>query len=204
MAKRSVRGFTLVELLVVITIISILASSGFVVFSGVQKQARISKRGEDLRAIKTALEVYYQANKVYPSTANGGAPIWTSQCAGSVGNGTTSDQVVPSQVIQGQTINFVPSYMQIFPSDPSMNIVSNTSCYRYKSDGVNYKLQDFSVPSTEMSTADFKSQSSLIDPATDGPGGCSTVEPAGTPTAWAVYSNNTGANDATTNPACWN
>lgn len=56
MPKRSY-GFTLVELMVVITIIAILSVVGVTVFSGVQKSARDTKRRVDVDAIAKALEV---------------------------------------------------------------------------------------------------------------------------------------------------
>jgi prepilin-type N-terminal cleavage/methylation domain-containing protein len=54
------KGFTLVELLVVIAILAILAVIGLAVFSGVQKNARDARRREEIDSIAKALE----ANKV--------------------------------------------------------------------------------------------------------------------------------------------
>lgn len=71
-------GFTLVELLIAIMILSIISSVGFVSYSQTQVVARDAKRKQDLRSIQTALELYYQKNKRYPcdsswqkSTSNG-------------------------------------------------------------------------------------------------------------------------------------
>ncbi|MBI2017851.1 type II secretion system protein [Candidatus Daviesbacteria bacterium] len=50
-------GFTLVELLVVITIIAILSVIGMAVFTNVQKNARDARRRSDIDAIANALEV---------------------------------------------------------------------------------------------------------------------------------------------------
>lgn len=66
MPKRS-SGFTLVELMVVITIIAILSVVGVTVFSGVQKSARDAKRRADLDAIRLALEQYKTTNNTYPA-----------------------------------------------------------------------------------------------------------------------------------------
>ena len=54
--KRSRRGFTLVELLVVISIIVILSVISFTIFTNVQKNARDAKRKADIDAIAKAFE----------------------------------------------------------------------------------------------------------------------------------------------------
>lgn len=59
-------GFTLVELLVVITILAVLSVVGISAYSGLQKNARDARRKDDFRSIKVALELYYQNNKSYP------------------------------------------------------------------------------------------------------------------------------------------
>lgn len=53
------KGFTLVELLVVVSIIAILAVIGMAIFSGVQKNARDARRKGDIDAIAKAMEVNY-------------------------------------------------------------------------------------------------------------------------------------------------
>ncbi|MFH1536343.1 MAG: type II secretion system protein, partial [Patescibacteria group bacterium] len=55
--------FTLVELLVVISIIAILSVIGITVFTGVQKNARDAKRRGDIDAISQAMEVHYGASE---------------------------------------------------------------------------------------------------------------------------------------------
>lgn len=52
-------GFTLVELLVVISIIAILSVVGVVTYTGVQSKARDTKRKEDIEAMQKVLEVHY-------------------------------------------------------------------------------------------------------------------------------------------------
>ncbi|HLL60096.1 MAG TPA: prepilin-type N-terminal cleavage/methylation domain-containing protein [Candidatus Nitrosocosmicus sp.] len=54
-----VKGFTLLELLVVIGIIGILVSMGFASYSTAQKKARDARVKGDLKAIQTSLEQYY-------------------------------------------------------------------------------------------------------------------------------------------------
>lgn len=52
------RGFTLVELMVVVAIIAILAVIGIVIFTNAQKSSRDARRRGDIEAISKALEVH--------------------------------------------------------------------------------------------------------------------------------------------------
>ena len=62
----SKKSFTLVELLVVVAIISILASALMVGLGGARKKARDARRISDLRTVQSSLEVYYAQNGIYP------------------------------------------------------------------------------------------------------------------------------------------
>lgn len=66
---KSQKGFTIVELLIVIVVIGILAALVLNTFSGVQKRARDTQRQTDVNAIATQLEVYYNDNAGYPVMA---------------------------------------------------------------------------------------------------------------------------------------
>jgi len=56
------KGFTLLELLVVISIIGILMTLGVVAFSTAQKKGRDAKRRGDVKAMQSAFEQYYSAS----------------------------------------------------------------------------------------------------------------------------------------------
>lgn len=62
-------GFTLVELMVVVTILAILSVVGFGVFTGAQKNARDGRRMSDVDAIAKLLEANYQAGATNPYQA---------------------------------------------------------------------------------------------------------------------------------------
>ena len=153
MPRRLNQGFTLIELLVVIAIIGVLASTVLASLNTARQKARNARRIADLRQISLALELYYDTNNRYPDP--GGS--WRSECA-AWGN------LTPNQVIPGLT----PTYMPVFPSDPSMNKAANSSCYLYLSNGTDYALLDHASPDIT-----YAAQPSLIDPTRDsGSNGC--------------------------------
>ncbi len=64
---RKQKGFTLVELLVVISIIGILATMVLTSLNTARIKARDVRRVSDLRQISLALAMYYDSNNAYPS-----------------------------------------------------------------------------------------------------------------------------------------
>jgi len=64
-------GFTLIEIIVVMTIIGILAALGMGNFVSSQVKSRDARRKADLRQISTALETYYNDFGAYPASLNG-------------------------------------------------------------------------------------------------------------------------------------
>lgn len=64
------RGFTLIELMVVVAIIGILMSAGILMFSDAQSAARDAKRRADLDAVGKALEQYYTNTGRYSPIVN--------------------------------------------------------------------------------------------------------------------------------------
>jgi prepilin-type N-terminal cleavage/methylation domain-containing protein len=67
------KGFTIVELLIVIVVIGILAALVLNAFGNVQAKARDTQRQTDVRSLATALEVYYNNNGNYPATISLGS-----------------------------------------------------------------------------------------------------------------------------------
>ncbi len=65
--KKTVNGFTIIELLIVIGIIGILTTIGVVSFGRIQTNARDNERASKTAVIVEALEKYYDQNGEYPS-----------------------------------------------------------------------------------------------------------------------------------------
>ncbi|MBX4205782.1 type II secretion system GspH family protein [Candidatus Microgenomates bacterium] len=106
------RGFTLIEILVVIAIIGILSTLAIISYTGVQKSARDTQRKSDLKQYQNALEVFSNKNGgFYPSeTTAGGVSVSSTVC----GDMDLSN----------------------CPSDPR-NVEDSTFDYKYQSNGSN-------------------------------------------------------------------
>lgn len=107
--KQKSLGFTLIELLVVISIIGLLTTVIFTAVSDARLKARDARRKADLRAIRTALTIYYNQYNRYPDekpqTACGGSDAWASS------NGTCGGQWLTTDA------NFYQILAQV-PRDP--------------------------------------------------------------------------------------
>lgn len=67
----NIRGFTLIEVMVVVVILAILASIVVPKIMDQPDRARITKAKTDIRAVEAALNLYRLDNMVYPSTDQG-------------------------------------------------------------------------------------------------------------------------------------
>jgi prepilin-type N-terminal cleavage/methylation domain-containing protein len=66
------RAFTLVELLVVISIIGLLSTIAIVSLNSARTKSRDTKRIADIKQIITAMQLYYDTNGTYPNTGSTG------------------------------------------------------------------------------------------------------------------------------------
>jgi general secretion pathway protein G len=65
------RGFTLIEILVVVTILGILAALVVPQLMSYPDEARMTRAKQDIQALRTALDLYRMDNFGYPSTDQG-------------------------------------------------------------------------------------------------------------------------------------
>lgn len=66
--KINKRGFSFIELIVVITIIAVLSVAGILSYGPTQRKSRDSRRVADLEKIRMALEMARQLGTTYPSS----------------------------------------------------------------------------------------------------------------------------------------
>lgn len=73
---KKMRGFTIVELLIVIIIIGILAGIVVITFSGTQAKGRDAERKTDLNGINAKLEEHFAEKGFYPTLAQINTPAY--------------------------------------------------------------------------------------------------------------------------------
>ena len=133
------KGFTLVELLVVIAIIALLSTLSVVALNSARAKARDARRLSDIKQIRTALEMYFDSNMAYPDpTAS--TTIGTGSYACLTSNGWKDNTCAG-----GGTI-----FMQKVPTDPQ----NPPRVYQYaKVDATHYRISYYSEGSSATKTA---------------------------------------------------
>ncbi|MBI5620691.1 prepilin-type N-terminal cleavage/methylation domain-containing protein [Candidatus Gottesmanbacteria bacterium] len=101
------KGFTLMELLVVMAILGILITVGLTSYKSVQMKSRDSRRKSDMRQISSALELYFNDKGRYPAD-DGAGKIQ--------GCGTGDNQVCAWGSAMKDSNNTI--YMVALPGDP--------------------------------------------------------------------------------------
>lgn len=76
---RSKKGFTLIELMIVVAIIGVLAAVAIPAYSGYVKRARMTELSNAMGAVASAAVEYYQAHAdTWPASMTGAGAIFTS------------------------------------------------------------------------------------------------------------------------------
>lgn len=124
---KKLKGFTLIEMLVVIAIIAVVLALALPNYLGVRERARDAKRKVEMRELKSALRLYYNDFNTYPANFFGGVgKINYIRGCGTNGSG---------QCPCSTTLDFASGgscetvYMKKFPSD------LGTSMYYYLATG---------------------------------------------------------------------
>lgn len=72
--QQTKQGFTLIELIVTMTVVAILTTMAMISFGGTNKKARDGRRASDLQKVAIALEMARQVGGTYPVASSGQAP----------------------------------------------------------------------------------------------------------------------------------
>ena len=118
--KRLQKGFTLIELMIVVAIIGILAAVAIPQYQDYTVKAKLSKSATYASPIKTALAVFNQENGSFPSASNSwaslgmGTPSVTTEVssvtvAASTGAISIILTAVKATTIDGSTVIMTPS-----------------------------------------------------------------------------------------------
>lgn len=143
--KKSMSGFTLVELATVIAVIAVLAVITITAYGGIQQRNRDTKRLTDMNNIIKAIDVYQGEVGAYPATSS------SPSANGCTGNGYSyswaTDGTWLSPLVSGNYINSAPVppqsdcnywYSYLNPAPTDYNCPSRTKPYyvlRIKTEG---------------------------------------------------------------------
>lgn len=118
-------GFTIIELLVVCSIIAILASMTIASYMQSQMKSRDSRRKADLETVSQAVIMFQAEYKTYPG-------------AGTTPNSTTINVSFSTESTTTQFTKDLNNYLTPLPHDPKVS--SGTSDYYYKKTANDYRV----------------------------------------------------------------
>lgn len=125
--RKKQKGFTLIEVLIVLAIIAMFISVALTALATARSKGRDAKRKADMVQMQTALELYFNTYDTYPSTSGN---WWGVSVSGGGHDVTGSNGYIP---------DLAPDFISKLPVDPTNNS-TGFSGYLYRSDGSNYKL----------------------------------------------------------------
>lgn len=177
---KNARGFTLVEIVVVIGIIAVLSSIVMANLGTAKAKSRDAKRITELAQIELALEVYKQAYGRYPAAGCSRGTSWTGHGSDATYGGSCA------QYIAGL------SNILTLPVDSGTTVYG----YTYKTDasGTEYKLMAYNVMET-------KSVGAVGDQYSRYPASCSLTLSAQDAKTYALYQDTSP--NGTTGAECW-
>jgi len=140
------KGFTLMELLIVMSIIAIITAIGLVSYAPINRRSRDAKRKSDLEQVRSALEMYRSDNGYYPTSSAASFSPLTTLDPGD-GNGP-----------------LVSTYLPSIPMDPK-NTTATLRTYYYIVIGAGPDYYSYCLCSGVENTADGKNECGITPPA---------------------------------------
>ncbi len=145
MMKRQA-GFTIIEMLIVVTILAMLAGILIPVLEDAAQSSRDARRAADLKNVQAALESYKRTIGTYPDTSD----AWQGDMTDNGGFGYDAAGYVPGMV---------PDFLPALPKDPDSQYPTASEGYMYRSDSVDYKFVLLGTPES------FATGNPFYDPA---------------------------------------
>ncbi len=135
-------GFTLIEILVAVTIVAVLSVIGTVSYNSINKRSRDAKRRSDLEQVRSALELYRSDKASYPGSSASFVAL-TGLDTGD-GNGP-----------------LVPTYLPSIPADPK-NTAAIPVSYYYSPLGVGPPYYSYCLCALIENTSDAKNDCQAV------------------------------------------
>lgn len=188
---KRVAGFTLIEIIVVVSVIGILAAIIIPNMNQGSAQARDAERRAMVSTMGAAIELYREKYGRYPEACNPDPVVptnnghWSGQWSGELGTdyecGDGSAEYIRNDLSSTAEVeNFAPQFIPTLPKDPFRDGISSRSyVYATNPDGTVYKFMSMDGAETETV--------SVLDPLTrcgdlnDGSNECRSVpaQPSG-------------------------
>ena len=127
------KGFSLIEIALVISIIGIFSMVAYSTFSDSRAQSRDKVRAASLQQLQLALELYKDKNGRYPDEGCGNTTLWTGPGRHpSWGNANDCPEYI---------VGLVPEFMAALPRDPKSEMVDGLGfVYQVSGDRQSYKV----------------------------------------------------------------
>lgn len=141
------KGFSLIEVMIVISLIAILSTFSLSNYSQVQKQTRDSRRKTDLASVKSSLELYYSVNNKYPTSLTFGTTTAWSDTNG-----------VYMKIVPGDPQSANPQYCFVSVS-PNSTYSLYASLENYANDTDKNIITPATIPGCPAGTYNYKIES---------------------------------------------
>lgn len=142
--KKNINGFSLIEILVVISIIGFIAAAAFYNYNIARARARDTVRVSDISSLTKAFELYFNENNSYPDPGNG-------QCIN--GSSQAAQDMINAQILKSRVQD--PLWSDVAPANTNGVIDAGETnfCYYYYGEDDTYLLNYYLETSSEAGDA---------------------------------------------------